>query len=266
MLADYYAGSGQMIRLRRSSQTWPRGIPKTLLCRRDTFAFFFQVKDYATARTVVAELMKNSSKDPEVAALNGIVLLNDGKATEAVNALLGGAKNFPKDAFIQYWLGKAALATGDSALAEKSFRQAAALNPTALGAPEALAQIAAQRGDMNLLADVANKTIAAVPHFPGGYVWRATVEMSHNSADKAEADLRLQSAPLRKARRPISNSANFGSHRNVSRWSLLLEQALQYDPNSVESMRLLIGYDLYQKQTGQSVGSLERTNSQESEQ
>ena len=40
------------------------------------FAFFFEVKDYATAQTVVAGLMKNSSKDPEVAALNGIVLLN----------------------------------------------------------------------------------------------------------------------------------------------------------------------------------------------
>ena len=38
---------------------------------------------------------------------------------------MNGVKNFPKDAFIQYWLGKAALAKGDSALAEKSFRQAA---------------------------------------------------------------------------------------------------------------------------------------------
>jgi hypothetical protein len=35
---------------------------------------------------------------------------------------------------------------------------------------------------MNLLADVADKTIAAAPRFPGGYVWRATVEMSHNAA------------------------------------------------------------------------------------
>jgi tetratricopeptide (TPR) repeat protein len=219
-----------------------------------------QVKDYATARTVVAQLMKNSSKDPEVAALNGIVLLNDGKATEAVNALLAGAKNFPKDAFIQYWLGKAALAKGDSALAEKSFRQAAALNPTALGAPEALAQIAAQRGDMNLLADVANKTIAAVPHFPGGYVWRAMVEMSHNSADKAEADLKtaISAAPQSPQAYLQLGKLRFAQKRFPEGVSLL-EQALHYDPNSVEAMRLLINYDLYQKQPEK---ALDRLNAQ----
>ncbi len=83
--------------------------------------------------------------------MNGIVLLNDGKASDAVNALQDGAKNFPKDAFMQYWLGRAALAKGDSALAEKSFRQAAALNPSELGAQEELARIASQRGDINLL-------------------------------------------------------------------------------------------------------------------
>ena len=49
---------------------------------------------------------------------------------------------------MQYWLGKAALAKGDNALAEKSFRQAADLNPSRLDAEEELARIAVQRGDM----------------------------------------------------------------------------------------------------------------------
>ena len=83
-------------RPRRSSQALPRSIPRILLCRRDTFAFFFEVKDYATAQTVVAGLMKNSSKDPEVAALNGIVLLNDGKASDAVNALQNARQGLPE--------------------------------------------------------------------------------------------------------------------------------------------------------------------------
>jgi Flp pilus assembly protein TadD len=74
--------------------------------------------------------MKKNSKDPEVAALNGIVLLNNGKPSDAVNALRNARQEYPKDAFIQYWLGKAALAKGDSGLAEKSFRQAAQLNPS----------------------------------------------------------------------------------------------------------------------------------------
>jgi Flp pilus assembly protein TadD len=88
------------------------------------------------------------------------------------------ANDAPKDAFIQFWLGKAALAKGDSGLAEKSFRQAAQLNPRRLEAQEELARIAGQRGDMSMLSDVAEKTIAAAPHFPGGYLWRATVELA----------------------------------------------------------------------------------------
>ena len=100
------------------------------------------------------------------------------------------ANNAPKDAFIQFWLGKAALAKGDSGLAEKSFRQAAQLNPRDVDAQEELARMAIQRGDMSMLSDVAEKTIAADPRFPGGYLWRATVELSRNTQDKAEADLK----------------------------------------------------------------------------
>jgi hypothetical protein len=44
-----------------------------------------------------------------------------------------------------------------------------------LDAEEELARIAGQRGDMDLLAMWRTKTIAAVPRFPGGYVWRAAV-------------------------------------------------------------------------------------------
>ena len=190
MLADYYASSGQLDKAKAEFSSLAAKYPKNVSVQKGYIRVLLQVKDYATARTVVAGLMKSNPKDPEVAALNGIVLLNDGKASDAVNALQGAAKNSPKDAFIQYWLGRAALAKGDSSLAEKSFRQAADLNPSALDAQEELARIASQRGDMGLLADVADKTIAAAPRFPGGYVWRAMVEMSHNSPDKAEADLK----------------------------------------------------------------------------
>ena len=190
ILADYYVGSGQMDKAKAEFASLVAKTPKSVALRKGYIRVLLQVKDYATARIVVAGLIKDNPKDPEVEALNGIVLLNDGKASDAVNALQDGAKNFPKDAFMQYWLGRAALAKGDGALAEKSFRQAAALNPSELGAQEELARIASQRGDMNLLGDVADKTIAAMPRFPGGYVWRAMVEISRNSPDKAEADLK----------------------------------------------------------------------------
>ncbi len=257
MLADYFAGSGQMDKAKGEFSSLAVKYPKNDPVQKGYVRVLLQVKDYATARTVVAGLMKNSSKDPEVTALNGILLLRGDKASEAVNALMGGARNFPKDAFIQYWLGKAALAKGDTALAEKSFRHAVDLNPSALNALEELARIAAQRGDMDLLANLADKAIAAAPRFPGGYVWRAMADVSHNSADKAEADLKTAMSVA-----PQSPQAylQLGKLRFVQKrfpeGVRLLEQVLQYDPNSIEALRSLISYDLYQKHPDKALGRL----------
>jgi Flp pilus assembly protein TadD len=258
ILADYYADSGQLNKAEFSSLA--AKYPKNVAVQKGYIRVLLQAGDNATARNLVADLMKNNPKDPEVAALNGIVLLKDGKASDAVNALQQSAGNFPKDAFIQYWLGKAALAKGDSSLAENAFRQAAELNPSARDVQEELARIACQRGDMGLLADVAEKTIVAAPHFPGGYVWRAIAEMNRNSADRAEADLKIaiNVAPQGSQAYLQLGKLRF-TQKRFPEGVALLQQALQYNPNSVEAMRLLIGYDLFRKQPDQ---ALTRLNAQ----
>jgi tetratricopeptide (TPR) repeat protein len=257
ILADYYAGSGQMDKAKAEFASLSAKYPKNISVQKGYIRVLLEVKDYATAQKVVTELMKKNAKDPEVAGLNGIVLLNNGKASDAVNALMDATKNFPKDAFLQYWLGKAALSKGDSDLAEKSLRQAADLNPSRLDAEEELARIAAQRGDMNLLSDVADKTIAAAPRFPGGYVWRSLVEVSRNSPDKAEADLKtaMSVAPQSPQAYLELGKIRF-TQKRFPEGVALLEQALQYDPNSVVAVRLLVSYDLYQKQPDKALARL----------
>ena len=140
ILADYYAGSGQMDKAKAEYSSLAAKYPKNVSVQKGYVRVLLEVKDFATAQTVVAELMKTHPKDPEVAGLNGIVLLNSGKASDAVNALQNAVKDSPKDAFLQYWLGRAALAKGDIDLAETSLRQAANLNPSRLEAEEELAQ------------------------------------------------------------------------------------------------------------------------------
>jgi tetratricopeptide (TPR) repeat protein len=257
MLADYYEGSGQMEKAKTEFAALAAKYPKSASVQKGYVRLLLQVKDFATARTVVDALLKKGSKDPEVVALNGIVLLNDGKASDAVDALSEGAKNYPKDAFIQFWLGKAAQAKGDPGLAEKSFRQAEELAPSRLDAPEELARIAAMRGDLQLLEDVANKTIAASPRFPGGYVWRAIVEMNHNSADKAEDDLKtaMSVAPQSPQAYVQLGKIRF-SQKRFPEGVALLEQALLYDPNSFEAIRLIIDYDLFAKHPDQALARL----------
>lgn len=260
LLADYYESSGQMDKAKTEFASLSAKYPKNTSVQKGYIRVLLQVKDYETARTVVAALVKNNPKDPEAAALNGIVLLNDGKASDAVNALMEGAKNYPKDAFIQYWLGKAAQAKGDQDLAEKSFREAEAISPSRLEAPEELARIAAQRGDLQLLAEVADKTIVAAPRFPGGYVWRALVEMRHDDLDKAEADLKtaMSVAPQSPQAYVQLGKIRFAQKR-FPEGVASLEQALQYDPNSFEALRLLIDYDMFQKHPDQAMA---RVNAQ----
>jgi tetratricopeptide (TPR) repeat protein len=260
MLADYYAGSGQLEKARAEFSTLAAKYPKNLAVQKGYIRVLLEVKDYGAAQAVVTELMKKNSKDPEVAGLNGIVLLNGGKAGDAVTALQSAVKDTPKDAFLQYWLGRAALAKGDSDLAEISFRQAATLNPAGLEAEEGLAQIAGQRGDTNLLADVADRTVAAAPRFPGGYVWRALVEMNHGSLDKAEADLKTAMSLAPENPQPYLQLGRLRfAQKHFPEGVTLLEQALQYDPNSYEALSAIVAYDLNQKQLDK---ALSRVNAQ----
>jgi tetratricopeptide (TPR) repeat protein len=257
ILADYYVNSGQMDKAKEEFSKLTTKYPNSLSLHTDYVRLLFQQRDNAEAQTLVREMMKNHPKDPGVTALNGIVLLKSGNVNDAVNVLQDATRNSPNDAFLQYWLGRAAVAWGDNVLAEASFRRAASLKPSNLEAQEQLARIASLRGDMELLSEVANKTIAAAPRFPDGYVWRATAEMSRDAPDHAETDLTtatrvgpnnpqayLQFAKLRFIQKRFPEGVAF------------LEQALQYDPNSVEAMRLLISYEIFQKRADKALARL----------
>jgi tetratricopeptide (TPR) repeat protein len=258
ILANYYVRTGQTDKAKAEFAVLAAKYPKNLGVQEGYVRALLQVKDYSTARPVVAELMKHNGKNPQVLALNGILLLSEGKANEAVNALLGAARDYPNDPFIQFWLGRAEVAKGDISSAVASFRRTVELAPSNMDAVGELAQIASQRGDMDLLSDAAEKAIAGARQMAAGYVWRATVEISRKEFDKAEEDLTKavkvapQSAPaylqmgrLRFAQARYAEGVPF------------LERALQYDVNSVEAMRLLLSYDLFQKETDRALQRLD---------
>ena len=260
MLADYYAASGQTDKARAEFASLAHKYPKNVSVQEGYVRILLEVKDVTTAQSVVTELMKKNAKDPQVAVLNGIVLLNSGKLDDAVNALQSAVNDAPKDDFIQYWLGKAALAKGDSSLAERSFRQAAKLNPRHIEAQEELARIAGQSGDMNTLSEVANNTIAAAPRFPGGYLWRAAVELNHNLPDKAEEDMKTAMTIAPQSPQPYFMLGQVRlNQKRYPEAVTLLEQALQYDPNLIPALRALVRYDLLKNQPAQ---ALARVNAQ----
>jgi tetratricopeptide (TPR) repeat protein len=260
ILADYYASTMQFDKARAEFSTQLAKYPKNAPLQKGYVRVLIQMHDFATARTLVTGLLKSSPKDPEVTALSGILLLNDGNVNEAADALRDSARLLPQDAFIQYWLGKAAQAKGEVNIAEISFRQAADLNPLSRDPLEELARIASQRGDAVLLEDVAERAISSMPGIPQGYVWRATVEMDYNSLDLAELDL---NSAIKAAPQSWQAYLQFGKLRFLQKrfpeGAAMLEQALEYNPNSVRALRLLTDYDTVQNHPER---ALARVNSQ----
>ncbi len=249
LLGDYYTSSGQFDKAKAEFARLAAKYPSNVPLQKAYVRALIQGNDVNTARTVIASLMKKNARDPEVIALNGIVLIDAGKASDAVNSLQSAVKGSPKDPFLQYWLGRAALANGDIVLATKSFLEAQKLNPAMLPAEDALASISAQLGDMSMLGDVADKTISAAPRFAAGYIWRSDVELHHNDFASAENDLKtaISVSPQNPEGYLQLGKLRISQKRDKEAIALL-QQALQLDPDSVEAVHLLASYDVYQKQ------------------
>jgi putative PEP-CTERM system TPR-repeat lipoprotein len=257
VLADYYSQTGQNDKAAAEFATLASSHPKDLSLQKAYLRALLQQKNYTAAQKLSERLMKEDAKDPEIAALNGIVLLNSGHAHEAVSALQSGAKDFPHDAFIEYWLGSAALSTGDTALAKESFEKVIALRPESVDALDQLAQMSISLGDMRGLSDIGTKAIAAVPTFAGGYVWRAIAEEHDNQLDKAQADLStaLRIAPS-SPRAHVEMGKLLLAEGKLPEGEAMLEKALQLDPNQIQAIRLLVEHDLYVKQPAKAFARL----------
>ena len=82
-------------------------------------------------------------------------------------------------------------------------------------------------------------------------------EMNRNSADKAETDLKtaISIAPQSPQAYLELGKIRFAQKR-FPEGVTLLEQALQYDPDSFEALRLVVGYDLYEKQPDKALARL----------
>ncbi len=260
LLAEYYERSGQSDKAKAEYARLADKYPKNLSVQEAYVRALIRAGDFSAAQTAVNKLVKANPADPRIRALHGIVLLNDGKPSDAVNVLTDAARDYPNDGFIQYWLGKAALAKGDNNLAETSFQRAAQINPSAVDPLEQLGGMAVRRNDMNLLADLAGKMIAAAPRAPQGYVWRAMTEINRKEADKAEADFRTAIGIAPKDPTAYIELGKFlFSQNHIPQAANLFEQALQADPNSVAALRALVGYDLYLKQPQK---AMDRVNAQ----
>ncbi len=201
------------------------------------------------ASDVLKDLSKSNSSNPQVARMNAEVLLHGGKTHDAFNLLQKAAGNAPDDARLQILLARTAQAVGNPSVAEASYQQAARLEPQNLDAVRGLAQLASSRKDTTALRELAEKTIAAHPKAPDGYIWRGSVEGSQQQFAPSEADFR---EALKRDPNNVVAKLDLGElelhQKHEAEARTLLEQALAQDPNLLPALNLLVDADLLDKQ------------------
>lgn len=258
MLADYYNTTGQFQRAKDEYKRLMGKLPSNMAVQEGYIRALLNTNDIATARSVISELLKKHGKDPNVVALNAILLIQDGKTNEAVSDLQAAVRDTPDDAFLQFWLGKAQLANGDPDGAERSFLESSRLDPNNVDTQNVLAELGVERGDSSLVASEADHMISTAPHYAVGYIWRAIMEMRDNTYDRAEADLKtaISIAPNDAAGYVQMGKLLFMEKRNTDAVASL-EHALQLDPDYVEAVHLIMAYDADQKQPEKALARLQ---------
>jgi len=129
LLATYYIRTNQLVPGAAAYADLVAKHPKSTPLKVAYLRLLILNKDLSKARTVGAELAKTDPNVPEVAVLNGMILLNDGKTNEAFTELQKAAKANPDSLVVKIWLGRAARAKGDITVAQQSFRDAVKLTP-----------------------------------------------------------------------------------------------------------------------------------------
>lgn len=258
MLANYYIRSKQLDKGESAYADLVAKHPKSAPLKLSYARILILKKDLPKARAIGQELAKTDSGMPEVAILNGMLMLNDGKTNEAFDTLQKASKASPDNVLVKIWLGRAARAKGDIPAAQAAFRDATRLAPKNLEAQEGLAQISLDRRDFTTLAQVGESVIASSPQSGDGYLWRGMAEGSQKQYDKAEADFKeaikldpnnangyFELAQLRLIQKNIPDARN------------LLEQTLAHNPNSSRALRLLATTYLAEKQPAKAIARVQ---------
>lgn len=258
LLATYYIRTNQLDKGEAAYADLVAKHPKSAPLNLAYARILILKHDIPKAKVIAANLAKTDSSLPEVAVLNGMLLLNDGKSTDAVNLLQKAAKSNPDSLPVKLWLGRADRAKGDLAGAQQNFRDATRINPKSMEAQEALADIAVQNRDFSTLSEVADTSIAINPQSPNPYIWRGMAEGNQKLYDKAEVD--FQQA-LKLDPKSWTASLELGQLRlmqkKIPEGKALLEQTLTNNPNSSHALGLLVSALLYEKQPAKALARVQ---------
>jgi tetratricopeptide (TPR) repeat protein len=249
LLSTYYRQTGQMNRAAPVYAGLVDKYPKSVSIKMVYAQILTDQGDFAKVQSVVDELNKTNADDPQVQSLTGMMLLHSGKVNDAVTLLQKGAKNYPDNMAVKFWLAEADKAKGDLPGAEQNFSAVTKANPGNLPAQRELAAIAAQNRDNALLEQIAAVLITKFPDLSDGYLWRSVAEVNQNQKDQAETDLQtaLKKNPKDSAALTALGEMRFQA-KKYPEGVQLFQQALDANPNQLPALQGLVGYYMFQHQ------------------
>ncbi len=257
-LLTYYVRTGQPDRAEAVFSDLRNRHPKSLPVQVSYTRILIGRNKWDQAADVLKGLDKTNASNPQVARMDAELLLHGGKTHDAFTLLQKASANAPDDVRLQLLLAQTAQATGNSSVAEASFRQASRLDPQSMEAARGLAGIASSRKDTNALRELADKTITTHPNAPDGYIWRGSVEGSQQQYAEAEADFR---EALKKDPNNTIAMLDIGEielhQKHEAEGRSILEQALSRNPNLMPALNLLIGTDLQDKQPDKAMARIQ---------
>ena len=259
LLWDYYSRTGEIDKASSTYADLVSKNPKSFPLKITYSHILIQQKNWSKAQSLSDELMKSNSSDPQVAILNGMVLIHAGKVNDAFTALQKAEKNAPDNLPLRLMFAEASLAKGDLSTAEQNFQAAARLDPNNFEAARGVAGVANQLNDYTLLMQVATTTLAHHPDSSDAYLWKGVAELHQNQPEQAAADFHtaIGKGPNNAAAMEELGALRL-SQNKLPEGKQLLEEALIANPNDARALRFLVAYYLHEKQMPQAIAVVQQ--------
>ena len=194
-------------------------------------------------------VLKVFSKDNQALADKGILLMKQGKASEARDVLQSVIKADAQNVIALYELGNSFKALGDMGQAESKWREATRIQPAYIPAQRALAEIALSKRDFGSLAQIAKTVQEKQPNLVDGYQMQFEVDSANNDWKSAEGDLQRSIAlnPRTSIFYVQLGQLRMSQHRNADA-EKALDQALEIDPQQTLALSGLVQLYFGEKQ------------------
>jgi tetratricopeptide (TPR) repeat protein len=254
VLGEYYNDIGDADKALAEFASISKEHPDDLQTKEDYIRLLLSNGRTDEAGKLNDAILRENSKDTGAQIIRGTMLNSQGRFDEAARTLEDAIKDAPENAYGHYQFGVALSKTGNLGRAKQEWFQAAKLAPRMTEVQLALAQVARQTGDAELLRNTAELLIQNSPSDPRGYILRAESEAKSTQAASAEQDLRkaIQVAPQNAL--AYSAMGNFlQRHGKNQEAQQCYEQALDRDPDYFEPLAGIVSVLVAQNQSAKAL-------------